>query len=155
MNTRTLFRLAVLALAPSAWAIAAQPAELAAALQSLRDQRSYSWEVINGDPGPVAQEQQTRRGKVTTVRQNSSPHVKGTLAQSGESLFRLDWPDGLQMDAFVSVAGTNVIKTPEGWMTGPEVLAALADDGEISRETVAQAIVRYRIDPDRPASWER
>jgi hypothetical protein len=118
--------LSLLAFATAAFA--AQPAELATALQGLRDQRSYKWEVINGDPGPVAAEVQTRRGTFTTVRQNTSPHIKGTLATTGEMFCELDWPDGLRMDAFVSADGITVVRTPEGWMIGPEVLAALAEE---------------------------
>lgn len=38
------------------------PRALAAALQNLREQRSYSWEIINADPGPVAQSTETAAG---------------------------------------------------------------------------------------------
>ena len=34
-------------------------------------------------------------------------------------------------------------------------LAALADEGSVPRETVAQAIERYGIDGGRPAAWAR
>ena len=34
-------------------------------------------------------------------------------------------------------------------------LAALADEGSVPRETVAQAIKRYGIDGSRPAAWTR
>jgi hypothetical protein len=107
---------------------AAPPPELAAALQNLRDQRSYSWEIINGDPGPVAQRYETRRGTVSTVQQNTSPHVKGSLTSGGDALFQRDWPDGLQMDTWVTADGTTVTKTPEGWMNSQEILEAMADE---------------------------
>ncbi|MBI5767729.1 MAG: hypothetical protein HZA93_08025 [Verrucomicrobia bacterium] len=118
---------------------ARQPPELAAALQNLREQRSYKWEVINGDPGPVATQQQTRRGTVTAVRQNSSPHIKGTLAASGDAHFLLEWPDGVSLEAFVPADGNPVIRTPEGWMTGAEVLAALAEE----RARITEPSERY------------
>jgi pyruvate dehydrogenase E1 component len=34
-------------------------------------------------------------------------------------------------------------------------LAALADEGTVTREVVAEAIRRYAIDPARPPSWRR
>lgn len=107
---------------------AVQPPDVAAALRNLREQRSYSWEIINGDPGPIAQHYETRRGTVSTVQQNLSPHVKGRLAFNGETLFQRDWPDGLQMDTVMAADGTTVTKTPEGWMTAKEVLDAIADE---------------------------
>ena len=49
-----LARILFLALGSATAAFAAPPAGLASALEHLRDQKSYSWEVINGDPGLVA-----------------------------------------------------------------------------------------------------
>ena len=54
-------------------------ATLATALERLREQKSYSWEMINGDPGPVAQKIETKRGNVTLVQQNISPHIVGRV----------------------------------------------------------------------------
>ncbi len=76
---------------------AAPPAGLAVALEYLRDQRSYSWEMINSDPGPVAQDVETRRGKFTTVQQNFTPNLKGKLARNGDMLIEREWVDGLKL----------------------------------------------------------
>ena len=108
-------------------------------MQNLRDQRSYSWEVINGDPGPVAYQQTTRRGTLKGVQQNASPHIKGKLASNGDMFFELDWPDGLRMEAFVPADGATVVRTPEGWMSGQDVLAAMAEE----RTRLAEPSERY------------
>lgn len=102
------------------------PSALASAVQELRAQRSYSWEVINADPGPVAQSTETRRGRVTTVQQNLAPHIKGSLASSGDILLKRDWPDGLQLDSLVTASGQVVTLTPDGWMTNQEILSEIA-----------------------------
>ena len=54
---------------------AAPPAALASALEYLRLQKSYSWEMINADPGPVAQRLETRRGNVTLVARIVPPTI--------------------------------------------------------------------------------
>ena len=107
-------------------AIAAPPAPLANALEALRDQKSYSWEVINADPGPVAQPFPTRRGNVTLIQQNTSPHVKGSIDRHGDMVIHRDWADGLRLDTVITADHGVVTKTPEGWMTSQEVLTALA-----------------------------
>ena len=104
------------------------PRALAAALQNLREQRSYSWEIINADPGPVAQSTETRRGRVTMVQQNLAPHVIASLASNGDMLLKRDWPDGGQLDTLVTADGQIVTGTPEGWLTNQEVLTAMADE---------------------------
>ncbi len=104
------------------------PRALAAALQNLREQRSYSWEIINADPGPVAQSTETRRGRVTTLQQNLAPHVKASLASNGAMLLKRDWPDGVKLDTLVTVDGQIVTGTPDGWLTNQEVLTAMADE---------------------------
>ena len=131
---RPNFVLALFSVLSAAVAPAAQPPELAMAMQNLRDQHSYSWEVINGDPGPVAQSQTTRRGTVTSIQQNLSPHVNGRVTLSGEMLLERDWPDGLRMTTFVSADGITVTQTPEGWMTNQEVLDAIADERSRSNQ---------------------
>lgn len=107
---------------------AAQPPELAAALRYLAEQKSYSWEVINSDPGPVTQTFETRRGTATLVQQSSSPHMKGSVTADGERLVDRDWTDGMKMQVFVTADGRTVTKTPEGWMTDQDVLQAIADE---------------------------
>lgn len=109
-------------------AAAAPPAALVAALEHLRDQKSYSWEIINSDPGPVAQELQTRRGKVTAVRQSTAPHVKGMIDRAGNMLVHREWPDGLTLDTIVMADGTTITRTPEGWMTEREILTQLSEE---------------------------
>ena len=76
-------RFLVLLLASTLVALAGPPSALVSALEYLRDQKSYSWEMINGDPGPVAQQFETRRGTVTTVQQSMSPNMKGQIDRSG------------------------------------------------------------------------
>lgn len=107
---------------------AAPPAALASALEYLRDQRSYSWETINADPGPVAQSVQTRRGTVMTVQQNTSPHIQGSIDRAGDTLLRRDWSDGLRLDTLIAADGATVTLTPEGWLTNQEILTAQADE---------------------------
>ncbi len=104
------------------------PRALDTALQNLRAQRSYSWEIINADPGPVAQSTETRRGRVTTVQQNLAPHVRASLASNGDMLLKRDWPDGMQLDTLVTADGQIVTGTPDGWLTNQEVLTAMADE---------------------------
>src|SRR5882672_8937994 len=95
----------LLALAAGSRLRAAPPAVLAAALESLRDQKSYSWQVINGDPGPVAQNFETRRGTVTTVLQNTSPNIKGSIDLNGDVLLEREWSDGLKLETFIAANG--------------------------------------------------
>jgi hypothetical protein len=116
------------ALAFASLASAAPPPPLATALEYLRDQRSYSWEVINSDPGPVAQELQTRRGTVTTVQQNTAPNIKGRIDRNGDMFIQRDWADGLRLDTLIMTDGTMVTKTPEGWLTDREILTAQAEE---------------------------
>jgi len=93
---------------------AAPPPELASGLEHLKAQGSYSWEEINADPGPVAQRFETRRGKVTVVQQNTSPHVIGSIDRNGDTLIQRDWEDGLRLDTIITASGGVVTKTPDG-----------------------------------------
>jgi hypothetical protein len=102
------------------------PPALVTALEHLRTHKSYSWEMINGDPGPVAQRVETRRGRVTLVQQNISPHIVGSVDLDGNTLIRRDWSDGMALETIILASGETVHGTPEGWMTGQEVLSALA-----------------------------
>jgi hypothetical protein len=123
-----IVRFFILAAAMAAIASAAPPAPLASALEYLRDQKSYSWEVINGDPGPVAQQFETRRGTVTTVQQNTAPNVKGQLDRNGDMLIKREWSDGLRLDTLITADGSMVTKTPDGWLTDREILTAQAEE---------------------------
>lgn len=107
---------------------AAPPPALAAALEYLRDQKSYTWEVINADPGPVAQQFETRRGTVTTVQQNTAPNLKGQIDRQGDMLIRREWSDGLRLDTIITAGGAMVTLTPEGWLTDREILTAQAEE---------------------------
>lgn len=123
-------RTAVLLALPVALATApvraALPPELAAAMQYLREQHSYAWEVINGDPGPVAQSIETARGTIKTVQHNTAPHLKGRLSASGEMLIERDWPDGLTIQTLVAADGAMATNTPDGWLSQQELLEAIA-----------------------------
>lgn len=121
-------RLLLTFLAGATVALAAPPVGLAGALERLRDQKSYSWEVINADPGPVSQQVETRRGAVTMVQQNTSPHIKGCIDRNGDLSIEREWIDGLRLQTIITREGTMVTNTPEGWMTEREVLGALADE---------------------------
>lgn len=128
---------------------AAPPPGLAAALEYLRDQRSYSWETINSDPGPVAQEVETRRGKFTTVQQNFTPNLKGKLARNGDMLIEREWADGLKLTTIVAADGAMVTLTPEGWMSDREILTAQAEERLGNRAPTARALWLRRADrPD-------
>lgn len=107
---------------------AAPPAPLVSALQQLGNQKSYSWEVINADPGPVAQQFDTRVGKVTSVQQNTSPHLKGQIDRNGDMRIRREWADGLQLDTIITAKGDMATLTPEGWLTDREILTAQAGE---------------------------
>lgn len=109
-------------------ALAAPPPGLHNALERLRDQKSYSWEVINADPGPVAQQFETRRGTVTTVQQNISPHITGRIDRNGDMLIEREWSDGVRLETVITTDGTMITNTPEGWMTEREVLSAIAEE---------------------------
>jgi hypothetical protein len=115
------------ALLPSL-AAAAPPAALALALEQLREQKSYSWQIINLDPGPVAQDIQTRRGTVTTVTVSTAPEVKGSVDLNGDMLLIREWSDGVRLETFVTAKGEMLTKTPEGWLTNQEILTAQADE---------------------------
>lgn len=121
-------RLLAALLLTSAPGAATPPPALASALENLREQRSYSWEVINADPGPVAQQFETRRGTITTVQQNTAPNVKGQIDRHGDMLIRREWADGLRLDTIITADGLMVTLTPEGWMTDREILTAQADE---------------------------
>jgi hypothetical protein len=123
-----LVRLVVLILLSSLATFASPPAALASALEYLRDQKTYSWEVINADPGPVAQQFETRRGTVTTVQQSISPNVKGQVDRNGNMMIHREWTDGLKLDTVIAPDGTMLTKTPEGWMTDREILTAQAEE---------------------------
>lgn len=123
-----ILRRALLAFTVLLPAFAAPPSDLARALENLRDQRSYSWEMINTDPGPVAQKVQTRRGAVTAVVQNLSPNIKGQLDRQGDILITREWADGLVLKTALAADGAMVTLTPEGWMSDREILTAQADE---------------------------
>src|SRR5882672_2113400 len=128
---------------------AGPPAALAAALESLRDQKSYSWEIINGDPGPVAQNFETRRGTVTTVLQNTSPHLKGSLDLNGDTLIQREWADGVKLETFITAGGAMLTNTPEGWLTNQEILTAQAEERLRGGPPTPRAIWLRRADrPD-------
>lgn len=129
--------------------MATPPADLAAALEYLRDQRSYSWEVINGDPGPVAQQLETRRGTLTTVQQSMSPNLKGQIDRNGDMLIVREWSDGLRLETVITADGTMVTKTPEGWLTDREILTAQAEERIRSQTPTARYLWLRRADrPD-------
>lgn len=123
-----LARFLFAAISAASAARAAPPVALASALEHLRDQKSYSWEIINADPGPVAQQFETRRGTVTTVQQSTSPNQKGQLDRNGDMLIQREWPDGLRLDTVIAADGSMVTKTPEGWLTEREILTAQAEE---------------------------
>lgn len=142
-------RLPVVALLLLASARGAPPAPLASAIEYLRDQKSYSWEVINADPGPVAQQFETRRGTVTTVQQNLSPNVKGTIDRQGDMLIQREWADGLRLDTIITTDGAMVTRTPEGWMTDREILTAQAEERMSGKGATPRAVWLRRADrPD-------
>src|SRR5438045_302709 len=122
----TLVRLTSFTFAFTTLVSAAPPSELATALEYLRDQKSYSWEVINADPAPFAQQFETRRGTVKTMQQSMTPDMKGQVDRNGDMLIRRTWADGLRLDTVISADGAIVTSTPEGWLTDREILTAQA-----------------------------
>ncbi len=143
-------RCVLLAGAVSTGVSAAPPAALASALEYLRDQKSYSWEVINSDPGPVAQQFETRRGTITTVQQSASPStIKGQVDRNGDMLIRREWSDGLRLDSVIAADGTMVTRTPDGWMTDREILTAQAEERLRGQSPTARFLWLRRADrPD-------
>lgn len=130
-------------------ALAAPPAALVSALEYLRDQKSYSWQIINADPGPVAQQLQTRRGTITTVQQNTSPNLKGQIDRNGDILIQREWADGLRLDTIIGRDGAILTKTPEGWLSDREVLTAQAEERLRGREPTPRYLWLRRADrPD-------
>jgi hypothetical protein len=123
----------VLAWLSAVSAIAATPPDLARALAQLQQQQTYSWEVINADPGPQAQQLKTRRGRVTMVQQNTSPHLHGQIDRNGDTLIEREWADGVKLTTIILADGTTATQTPEGWMTTQEILAALGTEQVKSR----------------------
>src|SRR5688572_9083413 len=114
MLVRVLF--VILSGVATTTALAAAPPAVSRSLEYLRAQKSYSWEVINADPGPQAQQLKTRRGKATIVQQNLSPHVKGTIDRNGDTLIQREWSDGVRLDTIITADGAMVTNTPDGWM---------------------------------------
>jgi hypothetical protein len=139
-------RLLFLAFASALATHAAPPSALVAALERLRDQKSYSWETINSDPGPVVQQFETRRGTVTTVDQNQSPNIKGRVDRNGDTLIQRDWADGLRLETVIAADGAMVTKTPEGWMSDREILTAQADERLRSQSPTARYLWLRRAD---------
>jgi hypothetical protein len=128
---------------------AAPPAALASALEYLRDQKSYSWEVINGDPGPVAQQFETRRGTVTTVQQSTAPNMKGQVDRNGDMLIKREWADGLRLETVITTDGAMVTNTPDGWLTDREILTAQAEERLRGQAPTARYLWLRRADrPD-------
>jgi hypothetical protein len=128
---------------------AAVPAALALAIDQLREQKSYSWQVINLDPGPVAQDVKTRRGVVTTVTQSTAPEVKGSVDLNGDMLLVREWADGLRLETFITAKGEMLTKTPEGWLTNQEILTAQAEERMRADTATSRAIWLRRADrPD-------
>jgi hypothetical protein len=125
------------------------PAALASALEYLRDQKSYSWEAINSDPGPVAQQVETRRGTLTTVQQSMGPNMKGQVDRNGDMLIQREWSDGLRLDSIITTDGAMVTKTPEGWLTDREILTAQAEERLRGQAPTARYLWLRRADrPD-------
>jgi hypothetical protein len=139
-------RVLLLFLVSAAGVQAALPAALTAAIERLRDQRSYTWEVINADPGPVAQQFATRRGTVTTVQQNTAPHVLGTVDSQGDILLQREWSDGVRLDTIITTTGAVATKTPEGWMSEREILTAQAEERITGGALTPRAIWLRRAD---------
>ena len=128
---------------------ASPPAALTSALEYLRDQKSYSWEAINADPGPVAQQFETRRGTITTVQQSTAPNLKGQIDRNGDMLIQREWADGLRLDSIITADGTMVTKTPEGWLTDREILTAQAEERLRGQSPTARYLWLRRADrPD-------
>ena len=128
--TRRAIWLTIVAIftASPGYVLAQIPPALATAIERLQAERSYSWEVINADPGPVAQTAETRRGRVNYVQQNLAPHIKGSFSSNGDMLLKRDWADGLQLDTLVTADGQTLTGTPDGWLTGQDVLTAIAEE---------------------------
>jgi hypothetical protein len=149
-------RLLLFALSLVPFARAAAPADLVAALERLSNQKSYSWETINADPGPVAQEFKTRRGTYVNVQRNMAPNVKGQIDRNGDIRLQREWSDGLRLDTIILKDGASVTQTPEGWMTEKEILTAQADESIRSQTASPRAIWLRRADrPDpRPPDQE-
>jgi hypothetical protein len=144
-----LFRRIVPLLALVGLVRAAPPAGLATALEYLRDQRSYSWEIINADPGPVALQFETRRGTVTSVQQNTAPHVRGQIDRRGDMRIEREWADGLRLVTVIRADGSMITETPEGWMTDREILTAQAEERLRSTTPTPRALWLRRADrPD-------
>jgi len=127
----------LLALVLPALASAAPPAALAMALEQLRDQKSYSWEMINLDPAPMG-----------AVLSPGTPNEKGTVDLNGDMLLVREWTDGLKLETFIGANGTTLTNTPEGWMTNQEILTALSDE-RIRAEGATPRMVWLRR-ADRP-----
>jgi hypothetical protein len=106
-------------------AAAATPPELTRALEFLHNQKSFSWEVINADPGPQAQQLKTRRGSIMVTQQNTSPHIRGSIDRNGDTRIEREWSDGLKLDTIIMADGRTLTNTPDGWMTPQDILAAL------------------------------
>lgn len=127
-----------LVLLPVFLAHAAPPNSLSSALEYLRDQKSYSWQIINADPGPVESRVETRRGTITTVQQNVSPNLKGQIDRNGDILITREWADGLRLDTIITKDGSMVTKTPEGWLSDRDILTAQAEERLKGQEPTAR-----------------
>ena len=143
-------RLIFLAIVCAAFVRAAPPAALVSALEHLRDQKSYSWEIINSDPGPVEQKFETRRGTVTTVLQSTLPNLKGQIDRNGDMLIKREWSDGTRLDSIIAADGTMVTQLPgEGWFTDREILTAQAEERLRGQSPTARYQLLRRADrPD-------
>lgn len=107
---------------------AAPPPPLARALEQLARTTSYSWEMINLDPGPVPLNFETRRGTVKTVLTSATPDMKGSLDMAGDVLLQRQWSDGMKLTTLITKDGNLITETPEGWMTVQEILTAQAEE---------------------------
>lgn len=124
------------------------PEPLVRALTYLGEQRSYSWESINTDPGPVEHTVQTRRGAVSVVQQSTSPNVRGSLDRNGDTLLQREWSDGMRLDTFVPKSGLTVTRTPEGWLGEREILALQTEESVRGGDPARLAWLRRADRPD-------
>lgn len=117
--------------------------EVAAAYRRLREERSYSWETMEGNPGGINAPGVFKtpyglaRGSVTVER--IVPHVQGMKRSDDSTIIVAETPRDSGATAVIPPGGGGVVSTPTGWMTREELqplVQAAVKKGSSSRNAL-------------------
>ena len=107
-------------------ALAATPsADMAAAVDGLRRQTSYSWTVSQADYVGDVQTVEGPQGRFRLRTSRTQPQVEGSRKADGFIVTRSTMPDGPAITVVRNVDGTALAATPDGWLGRGEIVEAV------------------------------